>query len=84
LQFGGAVIPIVGATVTSGVRVSVGGTKDCFVGTRVAVTKAGPAVTAALESTSTEIQEVRSNEVRRIIFLNMVLRGMYTSIQVNR
>jgi hypothetical protein len=64
------VTAIVGEIVTSTVGVSVAGTKPGFVGGRVEVTKSGPAVTAA-ESTSTEMQEVRSSEMRRIIFLNM-------------
>jgi hypothetical protein len=73
---GGAVIAIVGEMLGSSVGVSVAGTNPCLVGGRVEVTKSGPAVTAASVSTATEMQEVSSNEVRRIIFLNMVLRGI--------
>jgi hypothetical protein len=56
------------------VGVNVAGTKPCFVGGRVDVTKAGPTVTAAPESTATEMHDVRSNVERRNTFLNMKLR----------
>jgi hypothetical protein len=42
---------------TSGVKVSVAGTKDFLVGGKVAVTKSGPTAVAESESTATEIQD---------------------------
>jgi hypothetical protein len=72
LQFGGAVTASVGAIVTAGVGVNVAGTKDCFVGAKVAVTKLGWAGGAMFESTATEIQDVREasrTKVKSIFFI---------------
>jgi hypothetical protein len=67
----------------SGVGVSVAGTKDCLVGTKVAVTKSGPTVVTEFESTATEMQEVKSNAMKGIIFLSMETLGPKGAVFIN-
>ena len=80
VQLAGMVMESVGVVVTSGVRVSVGGTYPALVGARVAVMKFD-GVGVFTSSTCTEMQDDKRSANKRIDFLNMKLRE-WKSIQV--
>jgi len=70
VQFAGAVISSVGASVASGEGVNVAGTNPAFVGGRVAVTKFCLTGVGVFESTETEMQDVSRVVIKKkgIIF----------------